>query len=83
MDFVPSWLWSWILTAIGIFGLYVAGSKKSWGWLVGLSAQGLWLAYAISTEQYGFVISAFAYGWVYLRNFLAWRREAAREKVLA
>lgn len=83
MDFVPPWLWSWILTAIGIFGLYVAGSKKSWGWLVGLSAQGLWLAYAISTEQYGFVISAFAYGWVYLRNFLAWRRDAARRLVEA
>ena len=83
MDFVPPWLWSWILTAIGIFGLYIAGSKKSWGWLVGLSAQGLWLAYAISTEQYGFIVSAFAYGFVYLRNFLAWRREARRERVMA
>lgn len=69
----PYWLWSWVLTAIGIFGLYVAGSKRSWGWLVGLGAQVLWMAYAIQSEQYGFLVSALAYGFVYGRNFLAWR----------
>lgn len=71
--------WSWILTAIGVFGLRLAGRKSPWGWAVGLGAQGLWLAYALSTRQYGFIVSAFAYSWVYLRNFRAWRRPVSPE----
>ena len=65
-------LWSWVLTAVGVTGLYFAGRKVWWAWLIGLSAQVLWLAYAVATEQYGFVVSAFAYGWVYARNARLW-----------
>lgn len=67
--------WSWLLTAVGVTGLYFAGRKRALGWAIGLSAQLLWLAYALSTRQYGFLVSAFAYGWVYARNFRAWRSE--------
>lgn len=73
---MPQW-WSWLLTAVGVFGLWAAGSKKSWGWLVGLGAQGLWIAYAFATKQYGFLVSAFAYGTVYARNFANWRKGRA------
>ena len=65
-------LWSWILTAFGIVGLYLAGSKNAYGWIIGLCAQILWLTYAIFTQQYGFIVSAFAYGFVYFRNFHKW-----------
>lgn len=45
-------LWSWLLMAVGVTGLYLAG-KRSWtGWAVGLAAQLLWLAYSITTEQW-------------------------------
>jgi hypothetical protein len=67
--------WSWILTAVGVTGLFLAGRKRKAGWAVGFAAQGLWLAYAITTEQWGFIVSVFAYGGVYARNFLAWRRD--------
>lgn len=66
------WWWSYLLTAIGVTGLWAAGSKKSWGWAVGLGAQVLWITYAINTEQWGFILSAFAYGSVYIRNIRAW-----------
>jgi len=66
--------WSYILTAVGVFGLWLAGRKSKFGWAVGLGAQVLWLSYAITTEQWGFIVSAVAYGWVYSKNFLAWRR---------
>ena len=66
--------WSYILTAVGVFGLWLAGRKSKYGWAVGLGAQVLWLSYAITTEQWGFILSAVAYGWVYSKNFLAWRR---------
>lgn len=68
-------LWSWVLTAVGVTGLYLAGKRVWWAWFVGLGAQVLWLAYALVTAQYGFVVSAFAYGWVYARNGRAWLRE--------
>lgn len=67
-------LWSLILATIGIIGLLAAGSKKSVGWLIGLSAQLLWFVYGVTTHQYGFLLSAAAYGVVYARNYLAWRR---------
>jgi hypothetical protein len=67
--------WSWALTAIGVFGLYLAGRRVWWAWFVGLGAQVPWVIYAVDTEQYGFVVSAFAYGWVYLKNGLAWRKD--------
>ena len=71
--------WSWLLTAVGVFGLYMAGRKVWWAWLIGLGAQVLWLAYAVSTRQYGFIVSAVAYGWVYGKNALAWRRAAIHD----
>jgi nicotinamide riboside transporter PnuC len=64
-------LWSWLLAAGGILGLWLAGSGKPVGWLVGLGMQALWIAFALATAQYGFVVTALAYGAVYLRN---WRK---------
>ena len=70
--------WSYILTAIGVFGLWLAGRKDWRGWLVGLSAQGVWLAYAVATQQWGFILSAFAYGWVYALNIWRMRRKSPK-----
>ncbi|MCD7440246.1 hypothetical protein K4B79_18705 [Streptomyces lincolnensis] len=65
--------WSWLLMAVGVTGLFLAGRRRALGWAIGLGAQLLWFVYALSTQQYGFVVSAVAYGWVYARNFRAWR----------
>jgi hypothetical protein len=71
--------WSYVLTAVGILGLYLAGRKLWWAWLIGLGAQSLWVAYAVVTKQWGFIVSALAYGWVYARNALRWRAEGLVE----
>lgn len=68
-------IWSILLAVIGILGLYLAGSKNLWGWVVSFGAQLLWIIFAITTGQYGFILSAVAYGWVYARNYLRWRKE--------
>jgi hypothetical protein len=60
---------SYVLAAIGILGLWIAGSGNKWGWTLGIFAQFLWAWYAISTKQYGFLISCAGYGFVYVRNF--------------
>lgn len=75
--------WSWVLTAVGVTGLLLAGRKQKAGWAVGFGAQALWITYAIVTRQWGFIFSALAYGSVYARNFLAWRRDERAERLVS
>jgi nicotinamide riboside transporter PnuC len=74
---IPVW-WSIMLTAVGVTGLWIAGRRSAWGWVIGLGAQVLWVAYAVATRQWGFIGSALAYGFVYGRNALRWHRERER-----
>lgn len=64
--------WSYTLAALGIFGIWLAGRKSLWGWAVGCGAQGLWIAYALVTHQFGFIVSAVAYAAIYARNWWKW-----------
>lgn len=72
--------WSFGLTALGVTGLYLAGCQKKSGWMLGLLAQFIWIAYAIVTKQYGFILGALIYGSAYARN---WYRWSVAEKQLA
>ena len=69
-------LWSWILAAIGVSGIFFVGQKSIWGWLVLLANECLWIVYAITTQQYGFIFAALAYATVYVRSYLHWKRDA-------
>jgi nicotinamide riboside transporter PnuC len=68
-------VWSVGLAVIGIVGIWLAGRRNLWGWAIGLAAQVLWIVFALVTGQYGFIFSALAYGFVYARNWLRWRRD--------
>lgn len=74
---MPYELWSWLLTAVGVTGLWIAGSRSKWGWGIGIGAQTLWFTYAVATGQYGFIVGCLFYGSMYVRNFLKWHREVA------
>jgi len=79
-------LWSWGLMVVGVTGLYLAGRggrATIAGWVVGAAAQILWFIYAIVTKQYGFLVSAIAYGSIIalnLRKALARQRENDAQK---
>lgn len=60
--------WSWVLGILGVTGLLIAGSKIWWGWLINLVNEVLWIVYAMTTKQYGFILMAIAYASVYARN---------------
>lgn len=68
-------IWSVALAAVGILGIYLAGRKNLWGWAIGTGAQLLWIVFALVTQQYGFILSALAYGAVYARNWHRWAQE--------
>jgi hypothetical protein len=73
-------LWSWILAAIGVTGIFLVGKKTIYGWLILLLNECLWIAYAVVTEQYGFIVAAVAYGIVYIRSFIVWKRDDAHPR---
>lgn len=73
-------IWSFVLAAVGIAGIYLAGRKSKWGWGLGLAAQVLWVVFALTTAQYGFILTAVAYGAVYGKNLWQWHKEDARKK---
>jgi len=68
-------IWSYVLTIVGVTGMYLVGRKIWWAWWVGTGAQIIWMAYAVSTKQWGFIVSAVAYGWVQSRNAVKWTAE--------
>jgi hypothetical protein len=70
---VAAWWWSWLLASIGLVGLWLAGSRRTAGWWIGLAVQLLWIAYALVSKQYGFIASAVAYAVVNARNLRRWR----------
>jgi hypothetical protein len=70
-------MWSYVLAAIGVTGIFFVGRKTIWGWLVLLLNEFLWIMYAITTEQYGFIFAAVAYGFVYIKSFMHWRNDDA------
>ncbi len=71
-------MWSYVLAAIGVTGIFFVGRKTIWGWFVLLFNEVLWIAYALITNQYGFILSAIAYAIVYIKSYLLWRRETEK-----
>jgi hypothetical protein len=70
---------SWVLAVIGVGGIYFVGRKTIWGWLVLLFNECLWIAYALTTDQYGFIFSALAYAIVYIRSYIHWSKDKVNE----
>jgi hypothetical protein len=62
-------IWSLVLAAIGLLGLWLIGDGRKIGFLFGVLAQVAWAAYAVMTGQWGFILTCVAYGWVYLRGY--------------
>jgi nicotinamide riboside transporter PnuC len=74
-------MWSWVLAVIGVTGIFFVGRKTIWGWLVLLVNECLWIVYAVTTKQYGFIFAAIAYGIVYIKSYLLWRLEEEKDPV--
>ena len=60
-------VWSYILATVGVTGLWIAATRPKVGWWFNIAAQAVWLAYAIATRQWGFLVTAVAYAVVYAR----------------
>jgi len=68
-------VWSWVLAAIGVSGIFLVGRKTIYGWLILCLNECLWTIYAVQTHQYGFIFMSTAYTAVYIKSFIHWRRD--------
>ena len=64
--------WSWVLEGVGLLGATVIGRKHWWGWAILLINTFLWAAYAVVSNQYGFMVASFFYAPIYSRNLYTW-----------
>lgn len=79
----PNQIWSWVLSAVGLAGFFLAGKLVWWAWYVNLANQVLWTVYAFLTEQWGFLAGTVFYMYVFSRNAYLWtkkHRESLGEK---
>lgn len=67
--------WSWALTLIGVTGFWLAGRKVWWCWYVNIANQVLWVAYAVLSQQWGFLLGVPIYLLVFGRNAVHWTRD--------
>lgn len=67
MDF-----WSYGLALLGIGQIVLTGQKKRIGWLLGLATSCVWVAFALVTKQYGFLISSAVFASIHIRNWIEW-----------
>ena len=68
-------VWSYVLAGLGVLSLYLTGKKLKSGWVVGIINSGLWMTYAVVTNQLGFLLSAFVFVAVQIKNYLQWAKE--------
>ena len=64
---------SWVLAVIGVSGIFFVGRKNFLGWYILLFNETLWIIYAVTTKQYGFIFSALAYAAVYIQSHRHWK----------
>jgi hypothetical protein len=73
------WWWSWLLAVPRLFFVWQIGNGRRWAWLGAGSVDALWIVYAIHTGQYGFIVTALAFGCLSFRNWCKWRARDAPE----
>lgn len=64
----------WLLSASTCANLWLLGSRRRAGFLVGLAAQPAWVAFDVSVHAYGLLPIGAVLAVVYVRGWLRWGR---------
>lgn len=65
----------WLLSAITIYTMFLAGNRARNTWAVGLANQALWLVWILAAGAWGLLPMNAALWAVYARNHLKWRSQ--------
>ncbi len=72
-DYLP-----WLLSAITIYSMWLAGERSKYTWLIGLAHQALWLVWIVATQAWGLLPMNLALWFVYGRNHWKWQTATAK-----
>ena len=76
-------LWPWLLTGLQVLSLWAAGRRHWWAWLLGGSVQLPWMAYALMTDQIGFIPGCAISASVQIYSFLHDSTRTTRSEAMA
>lgn len=62
--------WAWALTGLQVLAMWIAGSGRRAGWILGAGVQPGWIAYALLTDQEGFILGCVVSAGVQLSNVI-------------
>jgi hypothetical protein len=62
----------YLMSAITIYTMFLAGDKKKGAWVVGLINQIFWFTWVFTTQNWGLLPMTIAITIVYFRNYLKW-----------
>lgn len=65
----------YVLSAVTIYTMVLAGDKKRSAWVAGMAGNGLWLAWIWAGNTWGLLPLNFALWAVYARNYRNWGRD--------
>lgn len=69
-DYLP-----WVLSAITICQMWMAGNKHAQAWGIAIGNQVLWSAWILASETWGLLPMNVALWVVSVRNHIKWQRE--------
>lgn len=75
-------MWSFVLAAGSIGGLWIVSKHPTLGWLWTLIMEFLWITYSILNQQWGFMTLCICYAIVYTYNLYK-ARSKSDKKILA
>ena len=64
----------WLLSAITLYMMFLAGNKSKYAWLIGLINQALWLIWIVASSAWGLLPMNIGLWVVYTRNHLKWNK---------
>lgn len=74
---------TWLMSALTILTLWLAGSKNPWAWRIGLFNQLLWWHFIFATNAWGLAPMSIAIAFVYTRNLILWHRAPSPNRQIA
>jgi len=64
---------TWVAGSLTFLGLYLAGRKTAWAWVVALLGQVLWLIFAIRLRDSGLLVMNLGFAVMYAYNLFRWK----------
>ena len=65
----------YILSALTVYQLVLAGKKDKKAWVIGILIQPVWLCWMYLSQEWGFIPLNVAMWYVSITNYIKWNRE--------